>query len=87
MNNLAWLYVTAEDPDLYRPERALALAEMAAERQPSAHILDTLAEARFRVHDVEGAVRAARAALARNPKNRAYYEAQLRRFERARRGG
>ncbi len=87
LNNLAWLYVTAKDPDLYRPERALALAEMAAALRPSAHILDTLAEARFRVHDVEGAVRAARAALAKNPKNRAYYEAQLRRFERARRGG
>ncbi len=87
MNNLAWLYVTARDPELYRPERALALAEMAVRLRPAPHILDTLAEARFRVHDVRGAVEAEKAALAMGPKNRAYYEAQLRKFQRALEGG
>jgi Zn-dependent protease with chaperone function len=83
LNNLAWLYLTAQDPALDRPERALALAELAVALRPAAHILDTLAEARYRVHDAPGAVAAIRAALARGPQNREYYLEQLRRFEAA----
>ncbi|WP_461394301.1 TPR domain-containing protein [Deferrisoma sp.] len=83
LNNLAWMYVTTKDPSRYRPERALALAEMAVRLKPDPHILDTLAEARFRVRDFPGAVEAARAALARARSNRAYYEAQLRKFKAA----
>jgi len=47
LNNLAWLYATTREPSLYRPERALALAEMAARLSPDPTILDTLAEAKF----------------------------------------
>jgi tetratricopeptide (TPR) repeat protein len=80
LNNLAWLYVTAKKPDLYRPERALALAEKAADRSPSPHILDTLAEARWRAHDPEGALRAIDEALSLNPDNRSYYLRQRQKF-------
>jgi hypothetical protein len=83
LNNLAWLYVTAKNPDLYRPEQALALAEKAARRKPSPHILDTLAEARYRVRDIQGALVAIGEALAQNPKNRDYYLAQQRKFQTA----
>jgi len=83
LNNLAWLYVTSKGPAFFKPERALALAEMAVRIKPAPHILDTLAEARFRVRDFRGAVEAARAALARARTNRSYYEAQLRKFKAA----
>jgi Zn-dependent protease with chaperone function len=83
MNNLAWLYVTTKDKERYRPERAVALARMAAKLNPEPHILDTLAEALYRVHDIPGALAAIDAALARNPDNRAYYLAQQKKFQEA----
>ncbi len=83
LNNLAWLYLTARDPAFHRPERGLALAELAARVRPSAHVLDTLAEARFQTRDPRGALEAIRAALALGSENRAYYLAQERKFLRA----
>ncbi len=83
LNNLGWLYVTAADQGLHRPERALALAEMAVLLKPAAHILDTLAEARYQVRDYAGALQAIQAALAQGPENLDYYLAQKRKFERA----
>ncbi len=80
LNNLAWLYVTAKEPALRRPERALALAEMAVRLAPSPHVLDTLAEARWQVRDREGALQAIEAALARNPENPGYYLRQRQKF-------
>jgi Zn-dependent protease with chaperone function len=80
LNNLAWLYATTANPALYHPERALALAEMAARLSPTPTILDTLAEARFRTLDVEGALAATEAALLLKPSNRDYYLGQRRRF-------
>jgi cytochrome c-type biogenesis protein CcmH/NrfG len=80
LNNLAWLYVTAKDRRLYRPERALALAEAAVKLSPDAHVIDTLAEARFCTRDFAGALQAIEAALALNPPNRGYYLAQRLRF-------
>ena len=83
MNNLAWLYVTTKDKDRYRPERAVVLARMAARLKPDPHILDTLAEAFYRVRDLPGALAAIEAALARNPENRAYYLTQQKKFQEA----
>ncbi len=80
LNNLAWLYVTAENWELYRPERSLALAEKAAGLTRSPHVLDTLAEARWRVHDREGALRAIDEALALVPENPGYYLRQREKF-------
>ncbi|GAB4276514.1 MAG: hypothetical protein Kow0092_32300 [Deferrisomatales bacterium] len=83
LNNLAWLHLTAKDPALRRPERALVLAELAVQLKPAAHIWDTLAEARFQVHDVRGALAAIEVALSRRPDNRDYYLAQREKFRRA----
>lgn len=83
LNNLAWLYATARDPALYHPERALSLAEAAVRVRPAPHILDTLAEARFRTLDVGGALEAIAAALAQGPANPDYYRAQERKFRAA----
>jgi len=83
LNNLAWLYVKSKDPGMFRPERALALAELAVSSKPAPHILDTLAEARYGVRDYSGALEASRAALARSSQNLEYYREQLRRFETA----
>jgi Flp pilus assembly protein TadD len=80
LNNLAWLYLTTANSELHHPDRALALAEVAVRRKPAPYILDTLAEARFRARDIEGALEAIEAALAQNPKNRAYYVAQQKKF-------
>jgi tetratricopeptide (TPR) repeat protein len=45
LNNLAWLYVTSEDPAFYRPREALGLAERAVDQERNAAFLDTLAAA------------------------------------------
>jgi Zn-dependent protease with chaperone function len=83
LNNLAWLYITTSNPELYRPERALALAEIAARLAPSPDVLDTLAEARYRVHDYRGAVEAIEAALTLKPRNRQYFLGQQQKFREA----
>jgi Zn-dependent protease with chaperone function len=86
LNNLAWLYATSKDPKLDKPERALALAEMAVRLAPTPHILDTLAEARWRAHDTAGALQAIDAALAQKPANRDYYLGQREKFLATREG-
>jgi len=80
MNNLAWLYATSEDPKLYKPERALALAEIAVKLSPEAHILDTYAEALYRTRNVEGALAAINIAIAKKPANMKYYLSQKKKF-------
>ncbi|MFY9942372.1 MAG: M48 family metalloprotease [Desulfobacterales bacterium] len=82
LNNLAWLYATCEDPALQDPERALALAQAAVRLDPSAHVLDTLAESYFLTGRLEEAVATAARALALARSNRSYYEDQLRKFHR-----
>ncbi len=84
LNGLAWCLATVKDPSLRDPGRALELARRAVTLAPLPHIWDTLAEAYFVSGDPRRAVAAARAALAARPRTRlAYYQAQLRRFERA----
>lgn len=82
LNNLAWLYATCEDPALRDPERALVLAQAAVRLDPSAHVLDTLAESYFLTGRLEEAVATAARALALARSNRSYYEDQLRKFNR-----
>jgi tetratricopeptide (TPR) repeat protein len=67
LNNLAWLLVTAKDPSLYQPQRALLLARKAAELRPEPMILDTLAEAYLANGHPEQALEMIRQALARRP--------------------
>lgn len=64
LNNLAWLYATAESPDVRKPERAVALARRALMFEPNDyHIWSTMAEAHFANRDYVRSVRAAEEAL------------------------
>ena len=67
LNTLAWFLVTAKDPDLRQPKRALRLAEMAVTSSPQPHIWDTYAEANY----VNGRLRQAVAAAPRRHSRRA----------------
>jgi Zn-dependent protease with chaperone function len=83
MNNLAWLYLKAEDGRFRRPKDALLLAIQAASLKKSPYILDTLAEAYFANGYVEKAVAAEEEAVGIAIKNRQYYLDQLKRYRQA----
>lgn len=80
LNNLAWLYATAQDPDWRRPAEALRLSRRAAELDPKPHILDTLAESYYLNGDFSAALDAINRALAKNPRDSSYYERQREKF-------
>lgn len=64
LNNLAWLYSTAEDPKIRQPERALELARRAIVLLPDVpQVWSTLAEAYYSNRQYERAFRAAEQAL------------------------
>jgi len=83
LNNLAWLYATCEDKSLRNPERALRLAKLAVEIEPSPYIYDTLAESYFVNGMYQEAVKASEHALKLAKENRAYYREQLEKFRTA----
>ncbi|MGM0452222.1 MAG: M48 family metalloprotease [Thermodesulfobacteriota bacterium] len=83
LNNLAWLFATAEEKPFYRPEKALALAQKAAEISRQSHILDTLAESYYVNGRYEKAVSVAKKALAGATDKHAYYRDQLEKFKKA----
>jgi tetratricopeptide (TPR) repeat protein len=80
LNNLAWLYATGKDPELRNPQRALLLAREAARLDPSAQVLDTLAECYYANGDVASAISTEALALKAATENRPYYRKQLSRF-------
>lgn len=64
LNNLAWLYATADDPALRNPEKAVELARRAALADPGhPAIWSTLAQAYYVNRDFDRALTAARKAL------------------------
>jgi len=81
LNNLAWLYATCEDATLRQPAHALLLAQRAADIDPQAHVLDTLAESYFVNGKIQAALTTAKAALELAPKNKSYYRKQVKRFQ------
>jgi Zn-dependent protease with chaperone function len=83
LNNLAWLYATCEVESLRDPERALYLAKLAAELQPSSHVFDTLAESYFVNGMNREAIEAGEQALRLARDNHAYYRGQLEKFRSA----
>lgn len=83
LNNLAWLYATSEDPDHFRPQKALELARKAADLSRQAYILDTLAESYYVNEKYEKAVEAGREALERATDDPGYYRRQLEKFKTA----
>ncbi len=83
LNNLAWLYATAEDPRFRNPARALDLAKSAAGLLEEPHILDTLAECYYVNGQYSKALETARRALRLARENRTYYQEQVEKFRKA----
>lgn len=83
LNNLAWLYATATDPQLRNPVRALELAQAAASLLTEPHILDTLAESYFVNGQYANALAAAQQALRLARDNSTYYRRQVEKFRKA----
>jgi Zn-dependent protease with chaperone function len=83
LNNLAWLYATAEDPRFRNPARALDLAKAAAGLLEEPHILDTLAECYYVNGQYAKALETARRALRLARENRTYYQEQVEKFRKA----
>lgn len=81
LNNLAWIYATSEDPALFKPERALPLAETAVKLSPEPYVLDTYAEALFRTRNVEAALAVIKTAIAMKPANPKHYFLQMKKFQ------
>lgn len=79
-NNLAWLLLTAAEKEVRDPARALALAQKAATVKPVPHVLDTLALGFYQNGQAAEAVLTEQRALAQDPPQREYYEAQIRKF-------
>ncbi|MBW2506411.1 MAG: M48 family metalloprotease [Deltaproteobacteria bacterium] len=78
LNNLAWLLITAKDPQVRDAEKALDLAKNAASLRPTAgHILDTLAAAYWANNMIDRALEAERAAMKFEPANRPFYRRQM----------
>ncbi len=80
MNNLAWLYLTAEDPRFRDYDMALILAREAARLKAAGYIYDTLALAYWENGYPELAIKAEERALALDPANAVYYRQQLAKF-------
>ncbi len=83
LNNLAWLYATAEDPRFRNPSRALDLAKAAVGLLEEPHILDTLAECYFVNGQYAKALETAQHALRLARENRTYYQEQVEKFRKA----
>jgi len=78
LNNLAWLLITAKDPQVLNAEKALDLAKNAATLRPTAgYILDTLAAAYWANNMIDSALEAERAAIKFEPVNRPFYRRQM----------
>jgi len=63
LNNLAWLYLTTEDPAVHNSQRGLELAIHAISLRRSAEFLDTAAEAHFQTGNPQEAVKLEKEAL------------------------
>ncbi len=83
LNSLAWLYATAEDKRIRKPEDALLFAETAAALAPKPHILDTLAESYYVNERYQEAVATITKAIEKKPENIKYYNKQLKKFQKA----
>ncbi|MFH1021130.1 MAG: peptidase M48, partial [Pseudomonadota bacterium] len=80
LNNLAWLLLTAQDPALRDPEKALLLARKAAAKTRTPHILDTLATANWANGKPGEALALEEEALARAGRHKEFYRGQMEKF-------
>jgi len=78
LNNIAWLLITAGDPEVLDADRALALAKHAASlRPPTGYLLDTLAAAYWANNMIDEALDTEKEAIKREPANRPFYRRQM----------
>lgn len=77
LNNLAWLLLTAQEPRLRNPQKALLLAKKAAEMAKTSPVLDTLATAYWANGRREEALILAEEALARADTQADFYRRQI----------
>ncbi|MFA6498796.1 MAG: M48 family metalloprotease [Desulfurivibrionaceae bacterium] len=80
LNNLAWLLLTAQDPRLRNPEKALFLAQKAAAEKRSPHVLDTLATAYWANGNRQEALVLEEEAQDRAGTHQDFYRDQMRKF-------
>jgi Zn-dependent protease with chaperone function len=81
LNNLAWLLLTSENPELRDPSRALDLARLAAMQVPAGYILDTLATAYWANGFISKAIETEKQAISVSPEEEeGYYRRQIQRF-------
>jgi Zn-dependent protease with chaperone function len=81
LNNLAWLLITASDPAVPDPDRALFLALQASSLRPTAgYILDTLAAAYWANNMLEEALKTEDKAIGHDPANHIFYRRQMKFF-------
>ncbi|MHB1184834.1 MAG: M48 family metalloprotease [Desulfobulbia bacterium] len=80
LNNLAWLLLTAQEPGLRDPEKALFLAQKAAAANRTPHVLDTLATAYWATGNREKALAIEEEALTRTKTHQAFYRSQMEKF-------
>jgi cytochrome c-type biogenesis protein CcmH/NrfG len=83
INNLAWLYLTAQAPYARDAKEGLLLAEQAYALDQAPYITDTLAEACFQNGMVERAVKLEEDALAREKKRKGIFRRSLKRYRQA----
>ncbi len=80
LNNLAWLLLTAQEPTLRNPKKALLLAQKATEKDRTPHILDTLATAHWANGHREEALAIEEEAIAQTGKHQQFYRSQMEKF-------
>ena len=81
LNNLAWLYLTAEKKAWQDAARGLEIARKAAALSSRSHVLDTLAEAQWQNGETAQAIATERRAVEGAQENREYYRGQLQKFQ------
>ncbi len=80
LNNLAWLYATTESPALQKYSKALVLAKKALKLSRAPHILDTAAEAYYKLGNHKKAVELEEEAISKATDNIEFYKKQLKKF-------
>jgi Zn-dependent protease with chaperone function len=80
LNNLAWLLLTAQEPTLRHPERALLLAQKTAAHTRTPHVLDTLATAYWANGNRKEALTLEEEALAKAGAHKDFYRGQIEKF-------
>ena len=83
LNNLAWLYLTTDNPNILDPKAALELALKAVELKANSENLDTLAEAYFQDKNYRKALKAIVQALDNDRSDQDHFKKQKKKILKA----